>query len=273
MIYKASNFRLSFDSATYTGKGQIPSVIIKDSKGENINGSDYSLTWSNKNSKTPGTYTVTITFKGNYSGSKTLSYKIVKASSAVSLTAKSATYTGKAISIGTAIVTGSTGKVTYTYYRDSKCTKKTDTSASYGKASKAGAAPVTAGVYYVKASVAADANYKAATSNAVKLVIRKKANTFSSVTSSKKLKYSTLKTKKQKFTISATVKESAKKTYALSSVPKVAKKYITVSSSGKVTVKKGLKKGAYSIKVKITAGATTNYKRTTVTKNLKIVVK
>lgn len=33
-------------------------------------------------------------------------------------------YTGKAIKIGKAKVTGSKGKVTYTYYTDAKCKKK-----------------------------------------------------------------------------------------------------------------------------------------------------
>ena len=52
-----------------------------------------------------------------------------------------------------------------------------------------------------------------------------------------------------------------------------AKKFIKVSSGGKVTVKKGLAKGTYKIKVKITAAATRNYKAKTLKKTVKIIVK
>lgn len=47
-----------------------------------------------------------------------------KKSSKVVLKDKYAIYTGKAIKIGKAKVTGSKGKVTYTYYTDAKCKKK-----------------------------------------------------------------------------------------------------------------------------------------------------
>ena len=65
----------------------------------------------------------------------------------------------------------------------------------------------------------------------------------------------------------------AKKTYKLSSVTKAAKKYISVSKNGKVTVKKGLKKGSYTLMVKITAAATADYGKTTVTKAIRIQVR
>ena len=132
---------------------------------------------------------------------------------------------------------------------------------------------MNAGTYYAKATVAADAKHDAATSKAAKLVIKKKAQTFCSVTSTKTLRYSALKKSKQSFTISATVQERAKTSYALSFVPSAAQKYVSVSSAGKVTVKKGLAKGSYAIKVRITAGETTNYAKTTVTRTIKLVVK
>ena len=40
------------------------------------NGTDYIVTYSNKNSKKIGNYKVTITFKGNYEGIKSLTYNI-----------------------------------------------------------------------------------------------------------------------------------------------------------------------------------------------------
>ena len=88
--------------------------------------------------------------------------------------AETATYTGKDISIVAATKTGSTGKVTYTYYTNSDCSTRI-TNANSGVAATGGA-PVKAGTYYVKAIIAADANYTAKTSAIVKLVINKAAN-------------------------------------------------------------------------------------------------
>ncbi|MBR3242365.1 MAG: hypothetical protein IKF90_06655 [Parasporobacterium sp.] len=74
--------------------------------------------------------------------------------------------------------------------------------------------------------------------------------------------------------VPATMKSGTKPTYAKTSVtPSKGSSYITVSKTGKVTVKKGIPKGSYTVKVKVTAKATTNYKTKTETKNLKIVVK
>ena len=50
-------------------------------------------------------------------------------------------------------------------------------------------------------------------------------------------------------------------------------KKITVSKAGKITVKKGLKKGTYKVKVKATAAGTTAYKAGSKTVTVKIVIK
>lgn len=61
--------------------------------------------------------------------------------------------------------------------------------------------------------------------------------------------------------------------YTLSSVSKAAKGKIKVSSAGKVTVAKGLKKGTYTVKVKVASKATTNYKSATSDVSFKVKVK
>ncbi len=66
-IPKASNIKLSAVSYTYNGKVRKPVVTVKDSKGKKISSKYYSVTYS-KGRKNVGTYTVTIKFKGNYSG-------------------------------------------------------------------------------------------------------------------------------------------------------------------------------------------------------------
>ena len=69
--------KLSSNNYTYNGKIQKPSVIVKDSKGNTLKlNKDYTAVYSDANSKNIGKYTVTIKFKGNYSGSKTIGYCI-----------------------------------------------------------------------------------------------------------------------------------------------------------------------------------------------------
>ena len=91
-----------------------------------------------------------------------------KTTSKITLKAKTATYTGKTISVDAATVVGSAGKVTYKYYSDSKCTKEVTSH-------------VNPGVYYVKATVAGDDSYTGATSKSVKLTISPKATKVTSV--------------------------------------------------------------------------------------------
>lgn len=66
-IPKASNIRLSASSYNYNGKVRKPSVTVKDSNGNKISSKYYAVAYS-KGRKNVGTYTVTIKFKGNYSG-------------------------------------------------------------------------------------------------------------------------------------------------------------------------------------------------------------
>ena len=60
----------------YTGKAIQPKVTIKNGQTTLISGTDYTLSYSNN--KKVGTATITITGKGNYSGSKKVKFKIVK---------------------------------------------------------------------------------------------------------------------------------------------------------------------------------------------------
>ena len=58
---------LSATSYTYNGKVKKPSVTVKDAKGKKISSKYYTVSYS-KGRKNVGQYTVTIKFKGNYSG-------------------------------------------------------------------------------------------------------------------------------------------------------------------------------------------------------------
>ena len=74
--YKASNIKLNKTAYTYNGKVQKPSVTVKNSKGKALkNGTDYTVSYP-KGMKNVGKYTVKVTLKGNYSGTKSLTYNI-----------------------------------------------------------------------------------------------------------------------------------------------------------------------------------------------------
>ncbi len=168
---------LSKTSFTYNGKVQKPT--IKKIGGKALEeGTDYTVAWSDASSKKAGTYTLTITGTGHWTGTTTATYKIVKAANPIKVTAKTAT---------------------------------------------------------VKFS---DLKKKAQTLKAAKVMTIKKAEgtvTFRKVSGNKS---------------------------------------ITIDKkTGKVTVKKGLKKGTYSVKIKVTAAGNANYKSASKTVTIKIKVK
>ncbi|MCC8073288.1 MAG: glycoside hydrolase family 43 protein [Clostridiales bacterium] len=96
-IYYPKTIKLSSTSYTYDGEKHKPSVTVKDSKGNKLTlNEDYTVSYSNSRSKSVGTYTVKIKFKGNYSGTKTLTYTIKPKSTKISkITAKSKGFTVK----------------------------------------------------------------------------------------------------------------------------------------------------------------------------------
>lgn len=95
-IKRVKTIKLSATSYTYNGKVKTPSVTVKDSSGKTLKkGTDYTVSYSSGRKKV-GTYKVTVKMKGNYSGSKTLTFKIVpKAASINKLTAKNRAITVK----------------------------------------------------------------------------------------------------------------------------------------------------------------------------------
>ena len=76
VIAKVSNIKLNKTAYTYNGKAQRPGVTVKNSKGKALkNGTDYTVSYP-KGMKNVGKYTVKVTLKGNYSGSKSMTYNI-----------------------------------------------------------------------------------------------------------------------------------------------------------------------------------------------------
>ncbi len=76
-IYYPKTIKLSKREYIYNGKIKTPSVTVKDSEGNILKkDTDYTVKYSSGR-KSIGKYTVTITFKGKYSGTKKLTFKIV----------------------------------------------------------------------------------------------------------------------------------------------------------------------------------------------------
>ncbi|MDD6043771.1 MAG: leucine-rich repeat domain-containing protein [Eubacteriaceae bacterium] len=95
-IYRPTKFTLSTTAYTYDGKIKKPTVTVKNSAGKTlVKDTDYTLTYASGR-KYVGKYSVKITFKGKYSGSKTLYFNInPPKTSLTSLTASSKGFTVK----------------------------------------------------------------------------------------------------------------------------------------------------------------------------------
>lgn len=89
IIYAPEELVLSDNSYTYNEKKRKPSVIVTDTEGETIPDTDYTVSYGDN--KNVGVATVTVEFKGNYSGSLKTSFTIAPktVAAAPSLSAKS----------------------------------------------------------------------------------------------------------------------------------------------------------------------------------------
>lgn len=100
----------------YSGKAIKPTVTVKDGDKKLVNGTDYTVSY--KNNTNIGTATVTITGKGNYTGTKTLTFKIVPKK--VALTGKAS---GAKETLSWKKSLGATGYVVYRSVDGGKFTK------------------------------------------------------------------------------------------------------------------------------------------------------
>lgn len=83
VIPKASDISLSATSYTYNGKVKKPSVTVKDDTGKKVSSAYYTVSYA-KGCKKVGTYTVTVKFKGNYSGTVGKTFTIKPKSTSIS---------------------------------------------------------------------------------------------------------------------------------------------------------------------------------------------
>lgn len=90
---------------TYNGQPQQEKPLVKDGEKTLIEGTDYTLSYS-KDTTNAGTVTVTVTGKGNYSGSVDVTYQILKRSVTLTSATDSKPYDGTALTRPNVTVTG-----------------------------------------------------------------------------------------------------------------------------------------------------------------------
>lgn len=164
-------------------------------------------------------------------------------------------YGDKAFSIGAKAKTGLTYKSSNT---------KVATVDSKGKVTikAAGTAKITI-------SAKATSSYKAATKT-LTIKVAKAAPVLKTKLTSKNVSYNALRKKAQVFTLGASATGKGTLTYAKTAGSSA---FTVNKTNGKITVKKGLKKGTYKIKVKISSRATANYNAGTKTVFVTVRVK
>ena len=127
-----------------------------------------------------------------------------------------------------------------------------------------------AGTAKITITAAATATHKTATKTVTVTV--KSANKLATKSAKATVSYSKVKKKAQAFTPKVIkTKGTGKTTYKIKSVTKKFKKYVTVSSSGKVTFKKGAPKGSCSLVLNVTAAGSSKVMK--VTKTAKVTIK
>ena len=159
------------------------------------------------------------------------------------------TYTGKVIKPA----------VTVKDSKGNKLVKGTDYTVNYPKA-------VNVGLYMIE--VVMQGKYQGVEYTEFSIIQAK--NPMAVKAAAKTVKYATVKKKNVTVTPITVKKAQGKKTFKKTSGNK---KIIVNTKTGKVTVKKGLKKGTYTVKVKVTAKGTKNYKALSKTVKFKIKVK
>lgn len=113
-----------------------------------------------------------------------------------------------------------------------------------------------AGTVKITINAKATSTYKAATAKVLTIKIAKKAPTIKTKIGTKNLSYNALKKKAQVFTLGTSVNSKGTLTYKKLS----GSSAVSVNSkTGRLTVKKGLKKGTYRVKVQIKSAAKGNY--------------
>ncbi len=130
VIPQISSATLSKTTAVYNGKAQTPAYIAKDRTGKLLKaGKDYTVTYSGN--KNVGKAFAKITFKGNYGGTKTLSFRILPPA----VKSISVSQTANKITVKWSACFGANGYKVF-LYKDGRCSKTVDTTKNFASFKK-----------------------------------------------------------------------------------------------------------------------------------------
>ena len=164
-------------------------------------------------------------------------------------TAYTKTYGDKAFGLGAA--TSGDGALKYSSSNTAVATVD-----SAGKVTIKGAGTATISVY-----AAASGICKKSATRTVSVTVKKAANPLSIKAKTATVKYSKVKAKTQKLKASKVIKTTKKGQGKMAYTKAKGNKKISIAKkTGKVTIKKGLAKGTYKVKVKVKAAGNKNYK-------------
>jgi len=270
-----TSIELNSLSVAYTGAAHNPVKEVKAGSLK-LGAADNTLVYKDASGKRvssivgAGTYTVTATGKGNFTGSKSATYTVTKAKNPIkskvsglpSLKYNTSAQTFKSpFSVSNAL-----GNVTYAMGTQSKYFT---VNAATGKVTAKAKTPVGSYKVTIKATAKGNANYKSGTtSGAFTVKVNKAANPIKVIANTCSVKYN----KKKASTIA--VKKAFKITKAqgkLTFKKASGDSKVTINKNGKVTVAKATKKGKHTIKVNVKAAGNKNYVGKTV-KKVKLTV-
>ena len=228
---------LSKASYVYDGSAKKPSVTVKVG-GTKLSSSSYTVAYASGR-KAVGTYKVTVKLKGNYTGTKAVTFKITpkKATPTVTLSKTSYAYDGKAKKPSVTVKVGKTKLSSSSY------------TVTYASGRKA------VGTY--KVTVKLKGNY--AGTKAATFKVTQAANTATAKKTSVSASFTVAQLKSKAQTVALPGVTAKFGTAKWKVTAKDAKGVLSLKS-GKVQVKKGAKAGAYTIKLKASVAATKNYK-------------
>lgn len=250
-----SGAQIAVQDQIHTGTAHTPEPTVTLGSALLSKGRDYDVAYANN--VDAGTATLTITGKGAYSGTASKTFNIFSESlAAAQITVANQTYTGAPIEPAPVVHLG-----TIELVRD------VDYTVSYIDNVAVGTAVV---VVSGKGNFD-DSGYATFSIGKASQKIKAK-NAKKTLKASKKTKRLT---KKKVVNLKKVAKVSAKTKMKFKKANKAGGSYITVNSkTGKVTAKKGLKKGTYKVKVKVKAAGDENYEESeTMTVTFKVKVK
>ena len=106
-IPQIENVKLAYTSCTYNGTAKKPGITVYDVDGNTLDKTDYTVSY--KNNTAPGAASVTVTFKGDYAGSITVTFVINPRATSI----KTAESTAKGVKLTWNRAANGTGYIVY----------------------------------------------------------------------------------------------------------------------------------------------------------------